>query len=262
MSAILVNGEIIHYEVLGRGRPILFLHGWVGSWRYWIPAMQSASASYRAYALDFYGFGDTVKNRQRYSLQAQADLIEEFMQNLGIGRLAIVGHGLGALVGLRFAAQHPGVVERVMAVSLALHPDGINPRLRTTRPADLVAGLLDRAPEFEPVRRDAQKTDPQAVLVSLQDLQQSGLDRPWSLLDTHTLLVYGSMDPLVSLGSEKELTAGSRQIHTVIFEGASHFPMLDDSSKFCRLLQDFLALKPGESPQELQLKEEWKRRIR
>jgi pimeloyl-ACP methyl ester carboxylesterase len=33
----------VHYEVLGRGRPLIFLHGWVGSWRYWIPVMQAAS---------------------------------------------------------------------------------------------------------------------------------------------------------------------------------------------------------------------------
>ena len=52
MSVILLNQSIVHYEALGRGRPIVFLHGWVGSWRYWISSMQVASTSYRAYALD------------------------------------------------------------------------------------------------------------------------------------------------------------------------------------------------------------------
>ncbi|MCX7977122.1 MAG: alpha/beta fold hydrolase, partial [Bellilinea sp.] len=104
MSAILIEQDIIHYEVLGRGRPILFLHSWVGSWRYWIPMMQAASVGYRAYALDLYGFGDSAKNRQ-YSLDAQAGLIEAFLEKLGIGRIAIVGHGLGALVGLLFALR-------------------------------------------------------------------------------------------------------------------------------------------------------------
>jgi hypothetical protein len=37
---------------------------------------------------------------------------------------------------------------------------------------------------------------------------------------------------------------------------------LDESSKFNRLLADFLALPSGESPRQLQLKEEWKRRVR
>jgi hypothetical protein len=38
--------------------------------------------------------------------------------------------------------------------------------------------------------------------------------------------------------------------------------MLDEPSKFNRLLSDFLALGSGEYPRQLQLKEEWKRRVR
>jgi hypothetical protein len=38
--------------------------------------------------------------------------------------------------------------------------------------------------------------------------------------------------------------------------------MLDEPSKFNRLVADFLALNSGESPENLQIKEEWKRRIR
>lgn len=51
-------------------------------------------------------------------------------------------------------------------------------------------------------------------------------------------------------------------MHTVTFDQSGHFPMLDKSSKFNRLLGDFLSLSSGESPRDLQLKEEWKRRVR
>ena len=67
MSAILLDDRIVHYEVLGRGRPIIFLHGWVGSWRYWVPAMQAAAMSFRAYALDLWGFGDTAHDSACYT---------------------------------------------------------------------------------------------------------------------------------------------------------------------------------------------------
>ena len=66
MSAIILQDEIVHYEVLGRGRPLIFIHGWVGSWRYWIPSMQAASVSFRAYALDLWGFGDSAKEPEKY----------------------------------------------------------------------------------------------------------------------------------------------------------------------------------------------------
>ncbi len=53
MSAIVLQGEIAHYEFLGRGKPVIFLHTWLGSWRYWISTMQSLSMAYRTYALTF-----------------------------------------------------------------------------------------------------------------------------------------------------------------------------------------------------------------
>jgi hypothetical protein len=51
-------------------------------------------------------------------------------------------------------------------------------------------------------------------------------------------------------------------MHQVNLEGAGHFPMLDNPPQFHRLLTDFLALDTGASPRELQLEEEWKRRVR
>jgi hypothetical protein len=47
-----------------------------------------------------------------------------------------------------------------------------------------------------------------------------------------------------------------------VLEESGHFPMLDESTKFNHLMADFLALFSGDSPRELQLKEEWKRRMR
>ncbi len=261
MSAILIEQDIIHYEVLGRGRPILFLHSWVGSWRYWIPMMQAASVGYRAYALDLYGFGDSAKNRQ-YSLAAQAGLIEAFLGKLGIGRVAIVGHGLGALVGLLFALRHPGVVDRVMAVGFPLEETMISGRLRNTAPVDLAESLLGKTPLGEPVTTDAAKTDPAAIEGSLSDVTLQYAGGLWAKLDTACLLVHGNRDWLVQPPRLDQIEKLPEHAHLIQFDEGSHFVMLDDSSKFNRLMNDFLSLPSGESPQQLQLKEEWKRRVR
>ena len=77
MSAIVIDSEIVHYEVLGRGRPVIFLHGWLGSWRYWIPAMQKSSISFRAYALDLWGFGTTAHSQGCYGVQDQVELVKK-----------------------------------------------------------------------------------------------------------------------------------------------------------------------------------------
>ena len=262
MSVILLNQQIVHYEVLGRGRPLIFLHGWVGSWRYWIPVMQAASVGFRAYALDLWGFGDTAKNPANYSIEQQVQLVDGFLEQLGIARVAMVGHGLGAVVALQYALRSHGVVDRVLAVSCPLDETRLNPRLRSSTPVELADWLIGKTQQAEPVRTDAVKTDPQAIAVSLAGLQAEGVRGASKKMERACLLVNGQNDPAISAPEVDSLLALPEQTHGILFEQSGHFPMLDESTQFNRLLIDFLALGPGESPRQLQLKEEWKRRVR
>jgi pimeloyl-ACP methyl ester carboxylesterase len=117
MSAITIDDDLVHYEVLGHGRPVILLHGWLGSWRYWVPAMQQISMKYRVYALDLWGFGDSGRDPKRYDFLSQVKLLEQFMEKLGIGKAALIGHSLGASIIVRYALQYPDRVPRLMAVS-------------------------------------------------------------------------------------------------------------------------------------------------
>ncbi len=263
MSAVILQNEIVHYEVLGRGRPVLFLHGWVGSWRYWIPAMQAASISYRTYALDFWGFGDTAKHADHYLLLEQVNLLHAFLEHLGIARVAIIGHGLGAVAGLLFAARYPAFVDRVMAVSLPVGTATINPRLLSDTPQELAEWLLARTSSTEAVRSEAQKTDAQAIATSINGLEPDQLLNTTGQVQTPMLVVHGLADLALPVGNpDAHLADLPGHMHSIFFDQSGHFPMLDDPSKFNRLMSDFLLLKSGESPTQLQLKEEWKRRVR
>ena len=250
----------MHYEVLGRGRPVIFLHGWVGSWRYWIASMQVTSTSYRAYALDLWGFGETARNVLNYSLEQQSSLLDRFLMEMGIGKIALVGHGLGALVGMTFATRFPKSVDRVMAVSCPLAYEAVHTRLRTAPPLELSDWLSSRTPEAITALSDASKADLQAISASMVGLQANNLFSGFRGLNIPCLLVYGEKDPAITIPSED--FSLSTMTHQVVLEGSGHFPMLDETVKFNRLLTDFLALEQGLSPRELQMKEEWRRRVR
>ena len=260
MSAILLDSSIVHYEVLGRGRPVIFLHGWVGSWRYWITSMQVTSTSYRAYALDLWGFGDTAHNLLNYSLEQQTSLIDRFLIEMGIGKIALVGHGLGALVGMSFASRFPQSVDRMMAVSCPLDYAAVHSRLRTAPPAELNDWLSSRTPEATTALVDAAKADPQAISASMVGLQSDNVFSKFRSLNIPCLLVYGDKDPGITTPDEE--FSLSTMIHQIELDNSGHFPMIDETIKFNRLLTDFLALDSGLSPRELQMKEEWRRRVR
>ena len=262
MSAIIIQERIAHYEVLGRGRPVLFLHGWVGSWRYWVPAMQSASQRYRAYAVDLWGFGDSDKHPDAYRLDAQVRLLAAFLDEMGIGKIAIVGHGLGAVVGILFSLHYPLAVDRIAAVAMPSELAAIHPRLRTDSPEKLATWLLTPTLSTEIARKEAPKADSAAIATSLNDLANMDLLTEVLKVEAPCLLVHGRNDPLVRLPATTTLTQMPDNMHQIVFEQSGHFPMLDEPSKFNRLMNDFLLLDSGTSPKQLQLKEEWKRRVR
>lgn len=124
MSAITIDGDLVHYEVLGRGRPVILLHGLLGSWRYWIPTIQHLQQNFRVYALDLYGFGDSAKKPEKYALRHQVALVADFMQEMGLPKAALIGHDLGAYVAVEFAQQYPDRVARLMIVNTPLYNPG------------------------------------------------------------------------------------------------------------------------------------------
>jgi len=222
--------------------------------------MQITSTSYRAYALDLWGFGETTHNALNYSLEQQASLLDRFLNEMGIGKIALVGHGLGALVGMTFAARFPQSVDRMMAVSCPLDYQAVNARLRTATPPELTEWLSSRTPEANTALSDASKADAKAIADSLVGLQANNVFSNFRALNIPCLLVYGDKDPAIVIpDGEYSL---STMTHQVELEGSGHFPMIDEISRFNRLLTDFLALDSGASPRELQLKEEWRRRVR
>jgi pimeloyl-ACP methyl ester carboxylesterase len=224
--------------------------------------MQVTSNSFRTYAIDLWGFGDTAKDAMRYSLERQLQLLDSFLEEMGIARLALVGHGLGAILALMYARRHPDVVDRVMAVSCPLDEEMLSTRLSSQALAELVDWLLGGDTLSDPVRLEIPKTDPGAIQASLTALKAVNLQALWKDMKTACLFVQGQNDPAVSPPRPEMLAELPYMTHSVTFEGSGHFPMINETSKFCRLLSDFLALSSGDSPRELQMKDEWKRRVR
>jgi pimeloyl-ACP methyl ester carboxylesterase len=253
MGNILLDGQIVNYETLGRGRPVIFLHSWIGSWRYWFPAMQVISKSFRAYALDMWGFGGTASNPERYTIDQQANLLNHFLDDIGIGKVAIIGHGLGALVGFDFCVRWPQSVDRIMAVSCPSSYDAIHQRLRISSIPDLIDWLRSKTPEATTLLADASNADPRAVTESINSFQANDLFDKMQQTQISCLLLYGQNDLAISAPPADVSTNLPYTMQHVVLEKSGHFPMIDEASRFNRLLMDFLMLASGISPRELRL---------
>jgi pimeloyl-ACP methyl ester carboxylesterase len=124
MSAVSIGGDLVHYEVLGRGRAVLLLHGWVGSWRYWVPTMQQLHLKYRVFAVDLYGFGDSAKNPKKYNPDEQLRMLLSFLRTIQQRKVAVVAHGLGAWVAAELARRAPEMIAKMMLINAPVFDPG------------------------------------------------------------------------------------------------------------------------------------------
>ena len=261
MSAVVLKDGLVHYEAIGRGTgPLVFVHGWLGSWRYWVPAMEELSIARRTYAFDLWGFGDSERHRD-YSVRTYVELLQAFLDEMGIRRVALVGHSLGGLIALRFAAQWPSRVERVMGVSVPLFGSSVEPLFSIfSGNGNALTRLIARQANFPEVEREARKADLEAITASLRSAMERDLSEMTVPAYVPVLLVHGEDDLLVQVPRPGWLRRVAENARIVRLTGVHHFPMLEEKNKFNRLLKEFLR-RDGDLD-SLQLKEEWRRRLR
>lgn len=119
-----VNGVALHVEDRGSGTPVVFLHGWPDSselWRSQIPVL--TNAGYRAIAPDLRGFGRSDKpiHVDAYRLDEGMSDVLGVMDQLGVDRAHVVGHGWGAGLTWALGIHHPDRVDRLVVLGIA-HP--------------------------------------------------------------------------------------------------------------------------------------------
>ena len=101
-----VDGVRLAYEEYGSGPPIVFIHGFGASTYSWRQVAVSLSASNRVICVDLMGFGHSEKpSGESYTLDRQASLLKQFLDNKGIDSPILIGHSYGGGVCLSLLDQ-------------------------------------------------------------------------------------------------------------------------------------------------------------
>ena len=116
----------LHYELGGRedGPVVLFSSGLGGSGSYWAPNLPAFAKSYRTLTYDQRGTGRSDRALQEpLTIEAMADDILALLDGLGIGKVHLVGHALGGIIGLALALKAPERLDRIVVINGWATPD-------------------------------------------------------------------------------------------------------------------------------------------
>ena len=259
MPTLVTEQGIVHYETYGRGRPVILLHGWLGSWALWRDTIEELGKHFRTYALDFFGFGDSLDRSANFSVTNYVDLVYQFMDRLGIVKAPLVGHSMGGSVSLGVAARYPEKVVKVIVIGSPVIGSSLNlflklsgyrgiaelvyaiPQIRTsfiwglTHMAANDGGALHRM-----VSEDAAKVSADSFFQSIGTLRETNMLGDLPDMQMPILGCYGRKDIIVHPMQGKLLLKHAPNAREEWFSNAGHFPMLDEPKHFFDTVNDFL----------------------
>jgi pimeloyl-ACP methyl ester carboxylesterase len=243
----------VHYQNYGEGKEaVVFVHGWSCSLKYWkanIPAFVNHS---RVITIDLPGHGESDKPQIAYSMDLFARAVDAVITDAGVERVTLIGHSMGTPVIRQFYRKYPnktlalvivdgnlrGIGSREQMKQFVDPLRGPNYKEQAERIIGFVAQSMKNKNDLEEIRATMMST-PQHVMVGAFDAMMDEEIWKQDKISAPTLAVMAKQ-PQWNAEYEKfvhELVPG---IDYQVWEGVSHFLMMDEPQKFNDTVLAFL----------------------
>lgn len=258
LCSVSVEGAEVAYAQQGRLAlpPLVLLHGWGASHKFWKYCFSAFSPRWRVIAPDLAGFGISEKPDRDYSMDGLTRWLGKFLDALKLDRVTLVGHSMGATISLLYAIENPARIRRLAVVNpLVVGATAFNARTRFCMLPG-VRALLFAGARIGPVRRwvtrdfshvqlsdddlasDITRGSYQSTFDTLRSAAKVDLRPKLAALTVETLAIGTDRDQLVHPDQFGLVPAHYREQ----IPDTGHIPMVERPVEFNRILNNFLSL--------------------
>jgi pimeloyl-ACP methyl ester carboxylesterase len=117
-----VDGTRLHYVEGGEGSPLILLAGWPQTWWSFHKIMPMLVKHHKVIVVDFRGMGSSSKPTEGYSKKNMAGDIAALIKKIGLGKVSIAGHDIGANIAISFAGHFPEQTDKLIVLDTP-HPE-------------------------------------------------------------------------------------------------------------------------------------------
>lgn len=116
---------MLKFSRRGKGPVVVFLHGLASYQGIWAPTEKKLASKYTCITLDLLGHGQSPKpTHMMYTVDDHLRSIRWTLFWHGVfGRFSLVGHSMGSVIGLHYAAKYPKRMSRIIACALPIYKD-------------------------------------------------------------------------------------------------------------------------------------------
>ncbi len=259
MEFVEAGGVTIAYERVGKGPPLVFVHGAAVDSRMWEPQLAGLADEFTVVAWDEPGTGRSSDLPESFDLAGFADALAALIEALELGPAHVAGLSWGGTVVLELYRRRPELVATLIMIDTyagwkgSLPRDEVRARVEGTRRM-----LAAPSGEFDPTLPGLFAGDPPAEYVPMLTAMAADV-RPASLghelaimaeadlsdllprIAVPTLLIWGSVDARSPLAVARQFEEAIPGAELIVIEGAGHVSNLerpdrvnDAVRRFCR----------------------------
>jgi 3-oxoadipate enol-lactonase len=252
--------DVAWFEV-GRGEPLVLIHGLADDHRAWRRALPDLVLRHRVLMYDLRGHGETSLGRPDGTLTQLAADLASLMRSIGVGSADVAGFSLGGTIAMRMAIDHPELVKRLLLVATSsrvgrtaadwyrLRVEMVeqeDPELRATLDRD-TADVYAQAPsELDDgllIRRQS-TADPRGygnACAAMAALSAAPLDPELARISAPTLIVASELDRHCPPKAAEIIAAGIKGSLLEVISGAGHPIPVEKPRELAASMNAFLA---------------------
>ncbi|HET9012842.1 MAG TPA: alpha/beta fold hydrolase [Gemmatimonadaceae bacterium] len=259
MIAHLPDGLEVAYDDVGRGTPVLFIHGWPHNRSLWAGQVSGLSTLARCIAPDLRGFGGTSV-REPYSIDRYADDLVALLDARAVDRAVVCGLSMGGYVALAMLRRHRVRVRALILTSTRATADTPEAREKRMRLVDFVRShgmealaarqlkamvghtTLDRRPEVrESLRRMMAAAPSEGVIGALHAMaERADSSAVLPTIDVPTLVVGGAEDGFTPPSELRTMAADIPDSRCELLEASGHACAYERPGAFNHVVSEFL----------------------
>ena len=242
----------INYEVLGKGNPVILLHGWLATLETMRPIANNLSQNFEVYLVDVVGFGKSDLPEHPLKTDDFGNFLKDFIKALDIKNPILIGHSNGGRTIINAVGR--GIVQAkkvVLIDSAGLKPKrSINYYLKVGfyKTGKFILNLLPNTKTIkafkEKLRNSVGSSDYKASANVLKETMKVIVNEDLSHLlpkiNVPTLLFWGTLDTATPISDGRKMEKLIPDCGLIEYQGATHFSYLENINHFNTVLNEFL----------------------
>lgn len=247
------DAEIFYLEKGSADTTLLFLHGWAINSSYWTDQLNFFGENYRIFAMDLPGFGKSKAERENYSVEKYAEDVNNFIKQLDLKNVILIGHSMSGDVILEAAVKNDdsviGIVgidnfkfvgmemspEQKKEMNIFMHELEKNYEILAPQYAEnyLFSASTDSSVKNR-VKDDYKNSNPEVAVSSIKNVFNYNEPDKLQKLNLKLYLINSDGMPTNNAGLDK---FAAKSYEVLEINNVGHFPMIEKPEEFNKLLQ-------------------------